>query len=79
MLPYTLHAIILLNEDTQKYVDNVIKQFEEDSQRFNDCPIVYPPLPPPGSPKEDYFRPNVPVNSKTAHPPPGNPRAFDLR
>ena len=59
MLPYTSHAIILLNEDTQKYVDNVIKQFEEDSQRFNHCPIVYPPLPPPGSPKEDYFRPKL--------------------
>ena len=59
ILPYTSDAITLLNDDAQKYVDNVIKQFEEDSQRFNHCPIVYPPLPPPGSPKEDYFRPKL--------------------
>ena len=26
-----------------------------------------------------HYRGNVPVNSKTAHPPPGNPRAFDSR
>lgn len=56
---HTLFAITLFNGNTQKYVDNIIKQFEEDSQRFKHCPIIYPPLPPPGSSKEDYFMPKL--------------------
>ena len=59
-LTSTLLAITLLHADhTQNYVDAIIQQFEEDSQRFSHCPFIYPPLPPPGSPKEAYFRPKL--------------------
>lgn len=46
-------------ESVQKYVDALIKHFEEDSQYFKHCPIIYPPLPTPGSRKEEYFLPKV--------------------
>ena len=53
-------AITLLHADhNQNYVDSIIQQFEEDSQRFSHSPFIYPPLPRPGSPKEAYFRPKL--------------------
>ena len=56
----TLLAITLLHADhNQNYVDSIIQQFEEDSQHFSHSPVIYPPLPPPGSPKEAYFRPKL--------------------
>lgn len=59
-LTHTLLAITLLNADhAQNYVDSIIQQFEEDSQRFSCCSFIYPPLPPLGSPKEAYFLPKL--------------------
>ena len=53
-------AITLLHADhNQNYVDSIIQQFEEDSQRFSHSPFIYPALPRPGSPKEAYFRPKL--------------------
>ena len=60
-LTHTLLAITLLNEETQRYVDNIIKQFEEDSQRFKHCLVIYPPLPPLGAPKDFFFLPKLTI------------------
>ena len=59
LIPASLAITLLHADHNQNYVDSIIQQFEEDSQRFSHSPFIYPPLPRPGSPKEAYFRPKL--------------------
>ena len=59
LIPVSLAITLLHADHNQNYVDSIIQQFEEDSQRFSHSPFIYPPLPRPGSPKEAYFRPKL--------------------
>ena len=59
LIPASLAITLLHADHNQNYVDSIIQQFEEDSQRFSHSPFIYPALPRPGSPKEAYFRPKL--------------------
>lgn len=46
-------------EYAQRYIDNILKQFDQDPQSFRHCPVIHPPLPPLGSNKDHYFLPKL--------------------
>ena len=60
VVSHAAFGVTLYNgESAQTYMHGLIKHFEKDSQYFKHCPIIHPPLPPPGSSKEDFFLPKV--------------------
>ena len=46
-------------EYAERYIDKILKQFNQDPQSFRHCPIIHSPLPPPGSNKEHYILPKL--------------------
>lgn len=56
---YTLGITLPDGGYAQKYIDMIIEKFEQNSDSFKHCPIIYPPLPSPGSPRENYFLPKL--------------------